>query len=517
MQCFKGAWISNILHEGIGIPRLIDSGGHGTLTGEVGGTNAEAERRAREKGLLEDSDSASSSSKKYFQSMDEVDSTAISWTLGKMVIEASKAVPPRSSTAENAWRARLPMFGLGRVNKAMEHVGVDVVYGYAVLGAVVLIVLWNWVRGRRKFPLSSPRGRGRKPSISDGGAAGRRGPRWFFAHSSDEEEEALGGGALSAAGLSGSGSSSSNRNRATVGRVRLWSLRIANSIRRTLPTPWRNGPHDTLSLSRLVTGTPSHHPYPSHLSAPYGGGGRGRMTRNASLPIPPHGLNVGTSSSYSPSGYGSQPPSPRMGSSQFDFGSRTASIDSNAPGAGGMGLSGYFERDSEFGSGSGSGNGSGTLSVPIPRPASTSIETSSILTGSSPPRGSRTSGRGRLRTASSHSNLTASTGVGAGAGGLGGSGGAGGAGSGVGANGSGGWNDPPMSVFAHSNHPGVKSASSQSLAGGGVGASGTASAGVLTPSASGISRQSSRVNLSEMGLKERSGSRMGSNAGMNTL
>ena len=53
---------------------------------------------------------------------------------------------------------------------------------------------------------------------------------------------------------------------------------------------------------------------------------------------------------------------------------------------------------------------------------------------------------------------------------------------------------------------------------GGAHASGTASApaGVLTPSAAGIgiSRQSSRVNLSEMGLKERSGSRMSTSSGM---
>lgn len=487
MQCFKGAWISNVLHDGIGIPRLIDSGGRETLTGEVGGTNAEAERRAREKGLLEDS---SASGKKYFQSMDEVDSTAISWTLGKMVIEASKAVPPRSAAMENAWRARLPMFGLGRVNRAMEHVGVDVLYGYAVFAAVVLLVLWNWVRRGKKFPLSSPRGRTRKPSISDTPSERQR-ARWFFG-SSDEEDDT--------SSLGGSREAGSGNRRATVGRVRLWSLRIANSIRRSLPTPWRSGSYDTLSLPRLSTHH-SHHPYSTGTLS------RGRMTRNASMPLHAHGL--GTSSSYSPSGYGSQPPSPRLGAAGFDF-SRTASMDglsadgangSNGhlyiSGSSGIGLSGYHDGNS--------GTTANGLTVPIARPASTSIENNPILTGTSPPRGS---GRGRLRQASSHSNIASSAAMSAsvsasGSGTPAGSGG-----------GSGGWNDPPMSIF---NSHTTKSAASGGIAGLPLPSttSSAASAGVLTPSAAGgISRQSSRVNLSDIGLNQRSGSRMGSAAGM---
>ncbi|GAD98183.1 hypothetical protein PVAR5_6874 [Paecilomyces variotii No. 5] len=82
--CFKASWIINMLHSGIGIPRV----GLEDTTGSRHNGTKEILQHGKEKGFLDP-----------FQPVHKIDSTEVSWTLGKMVLYASAQVPPDGEDA----------------------------------------------------------------------------------------------------------------------------------------------------------------------------------------------------------------------------------------------------------------------------------------------------------------------------------------------------------------------------------------------------------------------------------
>ncbi|KIO34320.1 hypothetical protein M407DRAFT_218461 [Tulasnella calospora MUT 4182] len=93
MQCFKSAWIVNVLGDGVGVPRTTK--GWLEADAHVKDTPHVDEHKAEELGL-----NKGKISNPIFQSIDTIKGTAVSWTLGKMVLEASKGVPATSKKAK---------------------------------------------------------------------------------------------------------------------------------------------------------------------------------------------------------------------------------------------------------------------------------------------------------------------------------------------------------------------------------------------------------------------------------
>ncbi|KAA6409378.1 MAG: nucleoside diphosphatase [Lasallia pustulata] len=81
--CFKASWLINVLHDGIGIPRI----GLESTKGDGYNGTKEVLSHAKEKGFLDP-----------FQAVDKIDDTEVSWTLGKMVLYAASQVQPLDDT-----------------------------------------------------------------------------------------------------------------------------------------------------------------------------------------------------------------------------------------------------------------------------------------------------------------------------------------------------------------------------------------------------------------------------------
>lgn len=83
--CFKASWLINVLHDGIGIPRIgIEKSSHGP--GYNG--SKEAAAHSKDKGFMDP-----------FQAVNKIDDKEVSWTLGKMVLYAAGQIPPSGPDA----------------------------------------------------------------------------------------------------------------------------------------------------------------------------------------------------------------------------------------------------------------------------------------------------------------------------------------------------------------------------------------------------------------------------------
>jgi Golgi apyrase len=81
--CFKSSWLINVLHDGIGVPRVgienLDSA-HNITKAKVGG--------GKKKDFLNP-----------FQAVNKINDVELSWTLGKMILYASSEIPALSTEA----------------------------------------------------------------------------------------------------------------------------------------------------------------------------------------------------------------------------------------------------------------------------------------------------------------------------------------------------------------------------------------------------------------------------------
>jgi Golgi nucleoside diphosphatase len=97
--CFKASWLINMLHDGIGVPRVgleMEKGGVST-----NGTTKQLIEGAKSKGFLDP-----------FQAVDKIEGTEVSWTLGKMVLYAASQIPAQDTAFPVGFGSNTPGLAL---------------------------------------------------------------------------------------------------------------------------------------------------------------------------------------------------------------------------------------------------------------------------------------------------------------------------------------------------------------------------------------------------------------------
>jgi len=108
--CFKASWLINVLHDGIGIPRV---GVEQLQTGQThNGTKAVLDG-AKDKGYLDP-----------FQAVNKIDGVEVSWTLGKIILYAASQITPPEGAAVQA-------VGFGNNTRKLVEGGVTPGWQYA--------------------------------------------------------------------------------------------------------------------------------------------------------------------------------------------------------------------------------------------------------------------------------------------------------------------------------------------------------------------------------------------------